>query len=260
MRQLKAIVLGFENCEEFRIKKNRIGDFLVEDIERSIARRAVNSISEMYIANEVAIELFPEDDNTYAPFGFEEERMDKFDRISHGDITSIDLEYTDGSADAFYVPYEEEGHGDVGLPNIHQKTHLSGTGCLYLVISKTNGIDRYFDMNKIEDVQETDYRKRMFDIGVEEEPLHFWCPDDLPEMYRYFYLIDEDGHTALAMRAGDEENGWRVVFEEQQEAVHFPAKWQYPKSTVDEALRANKYGMRANWFSPERMRDIRQCH
>ena len=81
MRRIDHFELVFENCESFEVSVNSVGVFHIDDIRTKIDRIAVNSISEMTIAGEIAIEFFKKADEEYNPFGFEGESYSKLKRI-----------------------------------------------------------------------------------------------------------------------------------------------------------------------------------
>ena len=92
--QIKQISFIMENCEVIRIEGKYIGDFRCRNIEKSIERVACNSIMEMNIVKDFAIEI-SKDANIaeYRPFGMDRDNYDpvsKFERIvKYLDIKSI---------------------------------------------------------------------------------------------------------------------------------------------------------------------------
>ena len=78
----------------------------------------------------------------------------------------------------------------------------------------------------------------MYDIWIKEEIEHEYSENSIPELYRFVYLYD-DNNCSLAIRVYDEENEWKFVFDKDSEIIHFPTKWIYPKSNIEEFLNEN---------------------
>jgi hypothetical protein len=160
MKDIKSIEFIFENCECFTIDAKYFGVFEMSDIQTKIGRIAVNSIAKFTCANHVAMEIFSEADDKYNFYN--EEMASKLERIrKHSDITSICLTYDDETEEIYYVNYKDETEGELGTPNVYQKTYLSKSGNLYLVISENNNIEDVFDMTELNDKTTMNLNKKM---------------------------------------------------------------------------------------------------
>ena len=146
IRDIKSIDFTFENCEGFSIEAKHFGYVCIDDIKTRIERIACNAISEMHIACKVYIEIFKEADCDYSCWGMN--MMKKFDRfLQFNDITSLTLEYDDGSTEEIWVDYRGE-HNEI---NDIQTTKKSSLGNLYIVISAENNVEDVFPDEYIED-------------------------------------------------------------------------------------------------------------
>lgn len=56
-REVESIELILENCENILIEKNHIGFMDFKNISKSIARRALNSVSEKMTSDGFAVEI-----------------------------------------------------------------------------------------------------------------------------------------------------------------------------------------------------------
>ena len=100
----------------------------------------------MRIACKVYIEIFKEADCDYSCWGMNMTK--KFDRfLQFNDITSLTLEYDDGSTEEIWVDYRGE-HNEI---NDIQTTKKSSLGNLYIVISAENNFEDVFPDEYIED-------------------------------------------------------------------------------------------------------------
>ena len=230
MKDVKYVEIILENCESIRLGKHCIGRFCITGIKSDISRIASNCISKCIYADEVTMEILKiAKDEEYYPFGQKEFKdTNKIDRLSrYNDITGINITYTDKTEETIYVDYEEGEHeGELGAPNVNQKTYLSNLVNLYIVISKKKGIEDFFDLEDIndnEDIQPTEGAMMEFNINL------------LPDMYKYVYLhkgeeCDKDYEVGLAVRVFDKIKGWKFIFE--KETVLNPTEWEYPYESL----------------------------
>lgn len=224
MNLIKTIELIFENCEVMEINRNEIGVFALYDVETFICRTACNAINKYQVANTFAIEIFSEGNAEHIPFGISKYSKRRFDRIkAYNDITGIDIIYDNGNKEHYLTNFDDPR--DIG-DNSNQKVYISELGNLYLVIAAGKDIEDFFDLDYINNKEEIDFTKDMYDIGIKEEPEHEYNEDSVPDMYRYVYL--DDGKTnRLAIRVYDPDCEWKFVFEGDRPAIHFPKKWSY---------------------------------
>ena len=173
--KLKYIEFIFENCDSIKIEGKYIGYFLVDDLETSIKRIASNSIEKMDSANIIAIEIHKDANKERYAFGqnhiedFKEMTFDRFKK--YGDITSIQFELEEDyvkegeESRREYYDYYTTWFGDSEYENEAQKTYLSKSGNLYIVIADKKNIEDFFCLEDIEDEKYMDFN--MYDVGDE---------------------------------------------------------------------------------------------
>ena len=141
MKDIKAIEFVFENCECVTIEAPYIGDVLIEGIETSIRRVAVNSIGEYTSCKRFEVAISKEADVKIESYG---EKIRKLSRINDwDDVTSIFLKYKDGSEKEILVPWL----GESDYENKAQSSFIDKYGNLYLAINEEcqNVFDIYTD-------------------------------------------------------------------------------------------------------------------
>ena len=218
-KEVKELIIGFENCEDITIARNGIGEFLLDGIHPVIRRIACNSISKYWVADEVVMEIFKEADRAYHPFGCLDEARTLERLTAFSDITSITVCYTDGSEETYLVNYDEgENEETLGAENINEDIYVSDLGNVYIVISKDKKVKDLFDKESINDSKETGFRKDMMDIGIEEPETVKLSDEQLPVLYRYIYLNFSDGSQSLAVRTENEYGSWTWAYENIEDA------------------------------------------
>ena len=129
MKDIKAIEFVFENCECVTIEAPYIGDILIEGIETSIRRVAVNSICESTSCKRFEVVISKEANIEIESYG---EKIRKLSRINDwDDVTSIFLKYEDGSEKEILVPWLGESDN-----NEAQSSFIDKHGNLYLTINE----------------------------------------------------------------------------------------------------------------------------
>ena len=139
MKDIKAIEFVFENCECVTIEAPYIGDVLIEGIETSIRRVAVNSICESTSCKRFEVVISKEANIEIESYG---EKIRKLSRINDwDDVTSIFLKYEDGSEKKILVPWL----GESANKNKAQSSFMDKYGNLYLAINEEcqNVLDIY---------------------------------------------------------------------------------------------------------------------
>lgn len=143
MKEIMSIELVLENCEVIKIEREYIGSLFIENITRSISRRAINSIRDSMSAEEVFIQISSEankaksysttwSDNEVSPF----ERL-----VRCSDITAVSINYQDGSDEYIYVKWG----GESDYSNVNQTSAVNErTGDLYIAISEKETAESYF--------------------------------------------------------------------------------------------------------------------
>lgn len=175
MLKLTYIEFVFENCDSIKIEGKYIGDFLVDNLTTSIKRIACNSIEKMDVANTVAIEIHKDANKERYQFGqsnIEYFKEMTFDRLkSYEDITSIQFELEEDYVEEGQSPRREyhdyyvSWTGDNEYVNEDQKTYLSKSGNLYIVIADKKNIEDFFYLEDIEDEEYVDFHFDMLDVG-----------------------------------------------------------------------------------------------
>lgn len=177
-KSVEKIELVFENCETLIIPIKRIGHFIIDDIHKCIHRIAMNSISELNIADTIFIEIF------------NRKRNPNLYRISnYKDITQIWLTFNDSSEECYYVDYKEpEGHeDDLGAPNINQSTYIQENGDILLTIAAGK---TWHDFMSLDDrLDKDDIRYSLYDAKEDNEiDGNLFTPD----YYEEAKLIEKD--------------------------------------------------------------------
>ncbi|MET3209719.1 UNVERIFIED_CONTAM: hypothetical protein ABIC26_002666 [Paenibacillus sp. PvR008] len=142
MKKLKEIVFGFENCESLSVEANHIGNFSVTNIKKSIIRH-YGDIRFMDTCDTFSIVVNRNANTDYQVSVIEDNnyKQNTFDRLTNGDIVVIDIVYDDDSKDEIYVRWE----GKSDYLNEAQKTYISKLGDLFIVISKEETVESFFE-------------------------------------------------------------------------------------------------------------------
>lgn len=152
--KLNQITFHLENCDHITIDGKYIGDFLVDQIERTIRRTAYNSIDCVDTAKCFVIEIHKDADKPHYELGDFDSRTSVFNRlIQWYDICQIDFDLTDGS-DPRFANYEHYSYfldwtGDDGQINEAQSVYISDLGNIYIVVKANSTIDDYFIKEQI---------------------------------------------------------------------------------------------------------------
>lgn len=171
--RIKEIELVFENCEVITIPGKYIGRFYVGNIRKSLSRIAVNSTRMFETARKIVIEIHKDAEVPNRPFGTEDENDNStFDRILKcNDITDIEITLEDAygkEKEEHYVFYTD-WIGDSEYKNEGQKSKRSELGHLYILITRKNKKEGYFDKvfppEEINDKEYMDFHFKMLNIG-----------------------------------------------------------------------------------------------
>lgn len=172
--KLKYIEFIFENCDSIIIDGKYIGDFLVDDLNTSIHRTACNSIDKMDVARIIAVEIHKDANRERYQFGhlspsFKQIMFDRF--TNWADITEVQFELEedyiqDGElAKQEYYQFYVDWIGDRDEINDSQKTYISKSGNLYVVIADGKKIEDFYDLDDIEDDEYIDFHFSMCGVG-----------------------------------------------------------------------------------------------
>lgn len=175
--KLKHITFIFENCDSITIEGKYIGDFLIDDLETFIHRTACNSIERVDAANTVAIEIHKDANKERYAFGqdnTDDLKQMTFDRFKeYADITAVQFELEENyiedekAARTEHYDYYVDWVGESDYENEAQKTYLSKTGNLYIVIANEKRLDDFFDLEEVDDERHMDFHFDMYDVGDE---------------------------------------------------------------------------------------------
>lgn len=165
--KLNSITFTFENCDYITIDGKYIGRLLVDDIQTSIQRVACNSIQKMDVANTFVIEIHKDANiERYQHYqtDYEDFKQMTFDRFAGHDITAIEFEFEEEKEeDNDFLPIMEHYNyylnwtGDNECWNESQINYISTNGHLYIVVSKDESIEDYFDMEAINNNEYMNY-------------------------------------------------------------------------------------------------------
>ncbi|UUV25939.1 MULTISPECIES: hypothetical protein [Lysinibacillus] len=147
-KELVSIMLAFENCDDFTVYKNEIGDFYLGEFEKSYSRIACNSISDIESANKFYIEIHKDaNTNENRNINFIDSGL-PFDRVlAYNDIAQLVLNFEDNTSEVFYPNWEgEDEYNNEAQTSIVSKVN----GSLFIVIHKTETVKEIFK-DKIED-------------------------------------------------------------------------------------------------------------
>lgn len=163
--QLKQITFALENCDSITVEGKHVGAFDVINMREEIRRIACNAIAHITIADCI-LEIHKNANQIHHEFGIDNHTCPVFDRLSVGDIVSIELEFvSDVNAEhvEHYQFYTEwEGEGD---ENLYQKSYVSDLGNLYIVISGKDDIPDVFNMNDINDADVMNLHFELMEVG-----------------------------------------------------------------------------------------------
>ncbi|UXU70182.1 hypothetical protein [Mammaliicoccus sciuri] len=143
MKKVKEIELVLENCEYIKIPTNHLANLIIEDIDISVRRTAMNSIDKIQTANSIYIEITePETIKTIGFFDEDDERSPNcFERLTeYEDITSVIVIYDDDTKENYYV----DSDWDNGYRNRCQDTSLWG-GILSVLINRNKSLKEFLN-------------------------------------------------------------------------------------------------------------------
>ena len=146
MKDIKKIELVLENCESIDIT-NAVGDFDIDDVHIKIRRIATNCIAKTLCTNTVFIQLYKNGEYVYHSFDNNNNSINRLK--TYKDITSIDIEYQDGSIESYYVDYDEgENEGMLGSENINQQIYETENNLFILISASKTFTD--FDIEEVD--------------------------------------------------------------------------------------------------------------
>ena len=161
-KQIKTMDFGFENCESVLIPGQYIGSFRISTIPgQHIGSYPIGTIllgkypldGEYYI-KEMFLEILSELSKSGITSNFDEEALSRIHRFD--DITSLSIEYEDGSTNSYRVSWDDADYCDGSedscedveewydqYSNKYQTSYLSEEGNLYLLIGKDLKLENF---------------------------------------------------------------------------------------------------------------------
>jgi hypothetical protein len=148
MKNIESIILHCENCETIKIEGRHIGVIQINGLTQNIGRHG-DKIKYYKTCSDFVLEIHRDANTRYKTFGMISDAL-LFERISDTpDIITITIKYDDGTIDDdIYVCYKGKNSFFI---NEYQKVYKSKIGHLYIVCSKENTINDYFDIGYIND-------------------------------------------------------------------------------------------------------------
>ena len=147
MKNIENIRLHCENCEVIEIEGRHIGEIQINGLTQNL-RRHGNEIKYYKTCEYFVLEIHRDANKKYKSFGMISDVL-LFERIFNTqDIVSITIKYDNGIIDEVYLPYKEK---DTFLTNEYQKVYISSVNHLYIICSKNNIPNDYFDIGYIND-------------------------------------------------------------------------------------------------------------
>lgn len=164
MMKVKEIVLVLENCEYINIPTKHLANIIIEDIDISVRRTAINSIDKQMSAKSIYLEIIkPEIIKTLGLFGeYDEESLSCSKRlIQHEDITSVEVVYDDDSKEEYFVDWDWDNE----YINSYQDTQLAKNRNLHVLINRKKKLKEFLD-NGFDEVS--------YDYVIKEKETNEW--------------------------------------------------------------------------------------
>lgn len=149
MTNVKEIELTLENCEHIKIPSRHLGNIVIEDIDTSIRRNAINSIDKLQTANSIYLDIIkPETVKTLRLFDEYDEGSPSCSKrlIQYADITSVEVIYNNGSKETYFVDWD----WDNDYINSYQDTQLAKNGNMHVLINRKKKLKDFLDDENFE--------------------------------------------------------------------------------------------------------------
>ena len=149
MTKVKEIELTLENCEHIKIPSGHLGNIVIEDIDTSIRRNAINSIDKLQTANSIYLDIIkPETIKTLRLFDeYDEGGPSCSTRLTqYADITSVEVIYNNGSKETYFVDWDWDNE----YINNYQDTQLAKNGNLHVLINRKKKLKNFLDDENFE--------------------------------------------------------------------------------------------------------------
>lgn len=133
--KLKVITFYFENLDEISISGDHIGVISIPEIRKQYFGCG-ERVQMIDIAPQFYIEIHKDANGTYREFGLADCQRNIFDRLSHGDITEIEIEFDRGLLPNKIHCIKMNWNEANDYININQKSVISNLGHLHILIDK----------------------------------------------------------------------------------------------------------------------------
>lgn len=164
MTKVKEVVLVLENCEYINIPTKHLGNIIIEDIDISIRRNAINSIDKQMSAKSIYLEIIkPETIKTLGFFGEDDEENISCSKrlVQFEDITSVEIIYDNNSKEEYFVDW----NWDNEYINRNQDTQLAKNGNLHVLINRKKKLKEFLD---------NDFDEVSYDYVIKEKENNEW--------------------------------------------------------------------------------------
>lgn len=162
---LKEITFIFENCDSITVSGKYIGEFWLSKMKECFGRLAVNHFGSFKVCEQMIIEIHRDADRVRhvfdSPFPYNPHSV--FERLSAGDITSVDAVLENGETVSCSVPWNPDDE----YTNSWQVSKISKAGHLYISIGEKSNFDEVFPSEEIDDIDTAAFRMDMMGIGDE---------------------------------------------------------------------------------------------
>lgn len=144
MTKVKEIVLVLENCEYIKIPTKHLGNIIIEDVDVSVRRIAINSIDKQMSAQSIYLDIIkPETIKTLGLFGEDDENSLSCSKrvLQYEDMTSVVVIYDDDSKEEYFVDWNRGNE----YINSYQSTKLAKNGNLHVLINRKKNLKDFLD-------------------------------------------------------------------------------------------------------------------
>lgn len=148
MREIKSVILGFENCEVLEIPYSFIGLMELSNIKTSMSavKQYGNELTSRQECGTFVMALNRGLNGSKEHYLTSWSMEKPIDRIhSYKDIVSVEIVFTDETKDEFYLNWDET---DDGYTNVNQNTQMNKLGDLFIEVRSDS--DVYFNEDIID--------------------------------------------------------------------------------------------------------------
>lgn len=149
MKKVKEVVLVLENCEYIKIPTKHLANIIIEGIDISVTRNAINNVAKLQTANSIYFDIInPETIKTLGLFNEGDEEILSCSKrlIQYADITSVEVVYNDNSKDEYFVDWDWDNE----YLNSYQDTQIAKNGNLHVLINRKKRLKEFLDSENFE--------------------------------------------------------------------------------------------------------------